>query len=136
MDTAKTKELLEKWQIEYPGACKQLLKSIDIVDEQLGTLEIPVDMLADFHLCLGHDLIGHIQSDTNNGALEQIRFEQINRLMKFSWSGKEYIKFNNDFAGQKPNCKCVDTGTFHKFKPNDLCLIPAQFAKHQNAIAC
>jgi hypothetical protein len=136
MNTSKTKELLEKWQAEYPGACKQLSKSVEIIDQQLGALTIPVDMLADFHLCLGHDLIGQIQSDTNNGALESIRFEQMNRLMEFRWCGKRYIKFNNDFAGQKPNCKCIDTDTTHKFKPNDSCLIPAQFAKHQNAIAC
>jgi hypothetical protein len=136
MDDSKTKELLEKWQAEYPQACKQLSKSVEIIDEQLGALEIPTDMLIDFHLCIIEGLINHVQSDTKNGALEQIRFEQINRLMEFNWSGKRFRKINNDFAGQKSNCKCMDTDVFHKFKPDDICLIPAKFVKHQNAVAC
>jgi hypothetical protein len=136
MIKSTTIELLEKWQVEYPGACKKLIKSIDIIEEQLEAIIIPTDMLVDFQLCLVYELIERIQNDTNNGELEQVRFEQLNRLMEFSWCGKRYTKFNNDFAGKKSNCKCIETGILHKFKPDDPCLIPAKFAQHQNAVAC
>lgn len=136
MNAPNTIELLKKWNKEYPTACKQLAVSIDIIDKQLGTENIPPDMLAEFHIALGQDIIAHTQSDTNHGELEQIRFERLNKVMEFSWCGKRYAKMSNDFAGQKPNCKCLDTDTFHKFKPDDICLIPAKFVRYQNAVAC
>lgn len=136
MEANKTKELLKKWHSEYPTACDILMKSIEAIDEQLENTSIPSDMIAEFHLAIGQDIIAHMQSDTNEGNLEAIRFDQLNSLMEFNWCGKRYVKFKNDFSGLKPNCKCIDTDTYHKFKPDDSCLIPTKFVKHQNSVSC
>lgn len=136
MKATKTKALLNKWYGEYPTACKKLVDSISIIDDLLGSEQIPPNLLAEYHTAIGHDIIEYAQGDVGNGELEQIRFENLNKLMVFRWCGKLFLKYNNDFAGKKPNCKCIDTKEERKFKPDDTCLIPKKFVKHQIAFAC
>lgn len=131
MEAANTKALLEKWKNDYPTACHILVNALEAVDKQLENEYIPVDMIVEFHQALANDIIAEVQSDTNNKELVQIRFDKLNLLMKFHWAGKECIKLNDHYNGAYTNCKCIDTDTEHKFKPNDICLIPAKFEQHQ-----
>lgn len=131
MEAKKTRALLERWYPEYPTACQHLVTSLEQIDQQLGNEYIPTDMMVEFHQALAHDLVDEMQSRTENTDLVQIKFEQLNLLMKFTWCGKTHIKLNNHFNSAYPNCKCIDTQEEHRFKPDDICLIPEEFFKHQ-----
>lgn len=131
MEATKTRELLAKWHEEYPTACHILVNALEAVDKQLQNEYIPTDMIVEFHQALANDIIAEVQSDTNNNELVQIRFYQLNQLMKFYWAGKSFIKLNDHYNGAYSNCKCVDTDTEHKFNPDDVCLIPEKFEQHQ-----
>ncbi|BDS12765.1 hypothetical protein [Aureispira anguillae] len=133
MEGKKTRALLKKWHEEYPTACQLLVSSLEQIDQQLGNEWIPVELMIEFHQALAQDMMIEIQEKTAETGTAMIRFDQLNPLMKFHWCGKRYLKLNNHFNGAYSNCKCLDTKVEHKFKPDDLCLIPAQFLIHQGA---